>query len=199
MNVACRICHREYPETGVPHRCLYCGGIYDQSSIPEFTVSRTDAGLRGMWKYRSTFGLPPEITVVSLGEGSTPLVEDKITGQRVAWKLEYLNPSSSYKDRGSSLLVSFLKSRGVRAAVEDSSGNAGASFAAYAARAGIQATIFVPQEASGPKRTQVEIYGAEMRAIPGPRSAAAEAVIREVAQGAIYASHAYLPFGVIGR
>jgi threonine synthase len=91
-----------------------------------------------------------------------------------------------------------LLARGVREAVEDSSGNAGASFAAYAARAGIRARVYVPESASGPKRDQIVSYGANLRPIPGPRSAAAQAVLEEVQNGVPYASHAYLPFGLAG-
>jgi len=96
------------------------------------------------------------------------------------------------------VLVSFLISRGVESAVEDSSGNAGASFAAYAARAGIRARIFVPDSASGPKRAQIEAYGAQVVRILGPRSNASEAVLRAAKKGEIYASHAYMPFGLVG-
>jgi threonine synthase len=56
----------------------------------------------------------------------------------------------------------------------------------------------VPASASGPKRTQIERYGAQLTPVPGPRSAAAEAVLGEVEKGAVYASHAYLPFGLPG-
>jgi len=56
-------------------------------------------------------------------------------------------------------MVTYLQSLGVESAVEDSSGNAGASFAAYAARAGIKARVFVPAYASGPKRDQIKRYG----------------------------------------
>jgi threonine synthase len=86
----------------------------------------------------------------------------------------------------------------VTEAVEDSSGNAGASFAAYAARAGIRARVYVPESASGPKRKQIEDYGAELIPVPGPRSNAAEAVRRAADSGAVYASHAYLPFNLPG-
>jgi threonine synthase len=113
-------------------------------------------------------------------------------------KLESLNPSGSYKDRGTAVLISQLLARGIRQAVEDSSGNAGASFAAYAARAGLKGKVFVPEAASGPKRTQIEQYGAELVRVPGPRSAAAAAVLQDVAKGATYASHAYMPFGLAG-
>jgi threonine synthase len=117
---------------------------------------------------------------------------------QVAFKCEFQNPSGSFKDRGSALLVSFIRSRGVESAVEDSSGNAGASFAAYAARAGMKARVFIPDSASGPKRAQIEAYGAEVVSIMGPRSNAAEAVRRAAEDGAVYASHAYLPFNLPG-
>ena len=151
-----------------------------------------------MWRYQHAFGLPENSPLVYLGEGLTPLVWGNIDGHPVAFKLEYTNPSGSFKDRGSALLVSFLLSRGVNQAVEDSSGNAGASFAAYAARGGLRCRIFIPESASGPKRAQIEAYGAELAVIPGPRSQAAQAVYQVVESGRVYASHAYLPFGLPG-
>lgn len=154
--------------------------------------------LPGIWPYRSAFGLPPGSPIISLGEGKTPLVWGKAGERKVAFKLETQNPTGSFKDRGTAVLVSYLRERGVTAAVEDSSGNAGASFAAYAARAGMAARVFVPAYASGPKREQIQQYGAEVIPVPGPRSAAARAVLEEARQGAVYASHAYLPHGLAG-
>jgi threonine synthase len=113
-------------------------------------------------------------------------------------KCEHLNPTGSFKDRGTAVLISALSSAEVAEAVEDSSGNAGASFAAYAARAGIRARVFVPFSASGPKRSQIEAYGAELVLVEGPRSAASEAVRRAADRGVVYASHAYLPHGMAG-
>jgi len=161
-------------------------------------LDRLEPELPGYWRYRHAFGLPPAASFVSLGEGNTPLLWDDFSGRMLGLKLESLNPSGSYKDRGSAVLLSFLKSRGVTAAVEDSSGNAGASFAAYAARAQVTGRVYVPESASGPKRQQIEMYGAELMRIPGPRSEAARAVMAEVEQGVPYASHAYLPFGLAG-
>jgi threonine synthase len=137
--------------------------------------------------------LPPDSKLYSLGEGNTPLVVEEMDKGRVYLKCEHLNPTGSFKDRGTAVLVSALKAAGVEEAVEDSSGNAGASFAAYAARAGIRARIFVPDYASGPKRAQIEAYGAELVPIKGPRSAATEAALREVDSGSVYASHVYWP------
>jgi len=150
----------------------------------------------GIWRYASSFDL--EADSVSLGEGNTPLVPVKVFGREVFFKCEYTNPSGSFKDRGSATLVAAMKARGVTEAIEDSSGNAGASFAAYAARAGIKARIFVPESASGPKRQQIEMYGAELVRVPGPRANAAEAVRKAAESGQIYASHAYLPFNIPG-
>lgn len=151
-----------------------------------------------MWRYQESFSLPDELIPVTLGEGNTPLVSDVVNGLGINYKLEFLNPTGSYKDRASSVLVSFLRSRGVTSAIEDSSGNAGASFAAYAARSGMHARVFIPESASGPKRRQIETYGAELVSVSGLRSAAAEAVAHEAESGAIYASHAYMPFGMAG-
>ncbi|MDX1437054.1 MAG: pyridoxal-phosphate dependent enzyme, partial [Anaerolineales bacterium] len=136
--------------------------------------------------------------LVTLGEGDTPLVFSKIAGREIGFKLDYLNPTGSFKDRGTAPLVSVLLSRGILSAVEDSSGNAGASFAAYAAQAGIQARVFVPDYAAGPKRAQIAAYGAELVRIAGPRSNATIAVQRAADDGAAYASHVHQPFGLMG-
>jgi threonine synthase len=199
LRIACSECHQLYPEKGIPYRCPICGGIFDWEGFPEYDRTKVDTNLPGIWRFQHTFGLPPDTPKVSLGEGNTPLIDSSIAGCKVAWKLEYLNPTGSYKDRGSAVLLSFIKNRGAESAVEDSSGNAGASFAAYAARAGIKAKIFVPHSAAGPKRVQIEAYGAELVVIEGPRSAAAEAVKQEADKGAVYASHAFLPVGMLGN
>ena len=195
--VQCTNCLRPYPDQGVPYKCPVCGGVFDFSTLA-FDPQQVDPARRDLWRYRASFGLPEDAPVVTLGEGGTPLVWGQAFGRQVAFKLEYLNPTGSFKDRGSAVLVSFLKSRGVESAVEDSSGNAGASFAAYAARAGLGARIFIPDYASGPKRAQIEAYGAEIVRILGPRSNTSEAVRRAADQGAVYASHAYLPYGLAG-
>ncbi len=194
----CSNCHRPYPEQGVPYRCPHCGGVFALTGGIRYLADSVDEAQPGLWKYRHTFGLPENAPVVSLGEGDTALVEGQGFGKKLAFKLEYLNPTGSFKDRGSAPLISFLLARGVREAVEDSSGNAGASFAGYAARAGIRGRVFVPDYASGPKRAQIEAYGAVLVKVPGPRSEAAAAVRRAAEDGAVYASHSMLPFGLPG-
>jgi len=196
--INCTVCRKPYPDHTLPFRCPSCGGIYDFDGPPTFDLTAVDRRLPGLWRYRASFDLPAHAPTLSLGEGQTPLIWQTISGQEIGFKLESLNPTGSYKDRGSAVLVSQLIARGAKQAVEDSSGNAGASFAAYAAQAGLPARVFVPESASGPKRAQIERYGAELVPIPGPRSAAAEAVLKEAESGVPYASHAFLPFGLPG-
>lgn len=194
----CSNCRRPYPAEGVPHQCPHCGGVFALAGHVDYRPEHIEAAQPGIWRYRHSFGLPQGAPIVNLGEGDTPLIAGAGFGKKLAFKLEYLNPTGSFKDRGSAPLASFLLARGVREAIEDSSGNAGASFAAYAARAGIAGRVFVPDYASGPKRAQIAAYGAELVSILGPRSEAALAVRRAAEGGAVYASHALLPFGLPG-
>lgn len=196
--VCCTRCAQPYPASGVPYLCPNCGGVFDYDAPFDFSEQGIDPWLPGIWRYRNAFALPEGAPVVSLGEGNTPLIPLTHNRQDVWLKLEALNPTGSYKDRGSAVLLSNLLARNTASAIEDSSGNAGASFAAYAARAGVKARVYVPGYAAGPKCSQIETYGAELVKIPGPRSAAAEAVLQEARQGTVYASHAYLPFGLAG-
>jgi threonine synthase len=193
--IACTACHQNYPLDRIPFRCE-CGGAFDYIEFPLFRLQVNHS--IGLIKYATLLGLKEGDEVISLGEGNTPLLPARIAAQDVFLKMESMNPTGSYKDRGTSVLISFLKSRGVEFAVEDSSGNAGASFAAYCAAAGIKARVYVPESASGPKRTQIEMYGAELVRVPGPRQNAADAVLQAGRSGSIYGSHAWMPFGLPG-
>lgn len=196
--IACTNCGRVYPLDGTPYKCATCGGIFDIPEPLPYDPTRIDKSQPGIWRYRHTFGLPDGAEAVSLGEGNTPLKWADVFGRRVAFKCDYENPTGSFKDRGTSVIAGFLKSRGVREVVEDSSGNAGASLAGYGPKAGIRARIFVPASSSGPKRDQIESYGAEIVPIPGSRSDVTTAVLKEAEKGMVYASHAYLPFNLPG-
>src|SRR6185436_17459265 len=96
------------------------------------------------------------------------------------------------KDRGMTVLVSYLKSRGVRRVLEDSSGNAGASLSAYAAAAGMECRILVPETASYPKIAQIAACGADVMTIRGSRQDVADAALRMSAE-IFYASHNWVP------
>ena len=110
-----------------------------------------------------------------LARGNTPSVNLDTIGKRLGVdrlyaKLEMMNPTGSFKDRGTAVMMSVAKEFGVSEVVEDSSGNAGASVAAYAARAGIQGHIFAPSSAPAAKVSQIEVYGAMTHLIDGDRA-----------------------------
>ena len=193
----CQNCGRPYPASGIPYRCPHCGGIYDFENSIEYQPGPQKPG-EGIGRYRSGFPLSTGQVWHSLGEGDTALVPVKVDDRSVFFKCEFQNPTGSFKDRGAAVLVSALAAQGVTEAIEDSSGNAGAAFAAYAGRAGMKARVFVPDYASGPKRRQIESYGAEVIRILGPRSATTERTLVEAERGAVYASHAYLPHVLAG-
>jgi threonine synthase len=198
MEISCLNCGNPYPVDDVPYLCQVCGGLFDLCNTLPFDPLQVDRNQPGIWRYRHSFGFSTETEQISLGEGNTPLVWSDVLGRKVAFKCEFLNPSGSFKDRGSTILATFLRSRGINQAVEDSSGNAGASFAAYASRAGIKARIFIPDTAAGPKVRQIEAYGAELILVPGTREDVARAVKEEADKGCVYASHAYQPFNLAG-
>ncbi len=181
------------------YKCPKCGGLLDLAAPLTFDPLQTENRAPGIWRYHHTFPLPPGAEPVTLGEGGTPLVAVKLAGRAVHFKCEHLNPTGSFKDRGMAVMFTALKASGVTEAIEDSSGNAGASFAGYAARAGVNARVFVPAAASGPKRAQIAAYGADIIAIEGPRSKAAEAALAAANAGAPYASHIYNPLGLAGN
>lgn len=199
VSLRCSACGATYALSApLPWRCEKCTGLLDLAEPLRYDAAGVDARQPGLWKYRSSFGLPDDLQPVSMGEGNTPLVEAVIDGQTVHVKLDYLMPTGSYKDRGTTVLVSVLAHLGIDEAVEDSSGNAGASFAAYAARAGLRARVFVPERASAGKLAQMAAFGARLEKVPGPRSKASEAVQAAAASGVTYASHNYLPLGSLG-
>lgn len=196
---ACSSCGRPYPISGFPFRCPTCGGVFEYRE-PIVYAPEEIAGARGsgLARFRKSYSLPPDASWVSLGEGDSPLVPAAVEGRTVHFKCEFMLPTGSFKDRGTVVLVNALAAAGVTDAVEDSSGNAGASFAAYAALAGIRARVVVPDSASPTKLGQIRAYGADVVRVLGPRSNAAEVVLRMAASGAVYASHAYQPHGLAG-
>jgi threonine synthase len=137
----------------------------------------------GLWRYRADLSIDGD--PVTLGEGATPLVR---YGQ-VWLKLEGISPTGSFKDRGASTAITAARAAGARAVVEDSSGNAGTSVAAYAAAAGLTARIFAPEDIVPAKARAIVALGAELVRVSGPRSAVTAAAI-EAARHAYDAGHA---------
>jgi threonine synthase len=197
MRLLCSLCKREYAADTFAWRCD-CGGVFELVEAAPFDVTALRRADRTLWRYRSM--LPPvdEARVTSLGEGGTPLVDARLSGVGVLCKLEFLAPSGSFKDRGSAVLVSALRQMGITDVVEDSSGNAAASLAAYCARAGIHARIFAPAHTSQAKLKQISVYGAELVEVEGPRENAALAAQEAAAEGVYYASHNYNPLFLEG-
>ena len=163
-----------------------------------------DRAQPGVWRHRPALGLPVDTPAISLGEGHTPVVRLPRWGSahglpRVLAKLEYVSPTGSFKDRGAAAVIAVLAGAGVTSIVEDSSGNAGAAMAAYAARAGLRARIFVPQSAPAAKLAQIAGYGAEVVAVAGSREDVATAAEHAAhAPDVAYASHARHPAFVEG-
>jgi threonine synthase len=194
--MTCGRCGRSHDGGALVWRCG-CGGPLALDPGAPLDPARVSGRPATLWRYREALAVSGE--PVSLGEPMTPLVAIEHAGRRVELKCDYLQPSGSYKDRGSALLMTHLRAIGVRRAAEDSSGNAAASLAAYAARAGIALTVFCPASASAGKLVQVRLHGAELRLIDGPRPRATEALEAHVAAtGAFYASHLWHPFFLEG-
>jgi threonine synthase len=152
---------------------------------------------RSLWRYAEALGLENSGNAVTLGEGFTPLVCAEPGRNSVFFKLDYLCPTGSFKDRGCAVMISKLKEWRISEIVEDSSGNAGAAVAAYSAAAGIRANIYIPQSASAGKAAQIGIYGANLIRVQGTREDTTRAAL-EAAQSSFCASHNWSPYFVAG-
>ncbi len=197
-NIRCSECDTDYGTATTAHRCPACQNpltfVLPTRSFPTDAIAERAAN---MWRY--TEALPQFDEPISLGEPVTPLVPLPIGSLDVLAKCEFQMPSGSYKDRGSAFLASYLKQAGVQNAVEDSSGNAGASLAAYMARGGIGLKVFCPDSASAGKLAQIQLHGADVEKIPGARPRATEALMEEIERsGAVYASHSWHPLFLEG-
>ena len=115
----------------------------------------------------------------------------------VNWKLDFMNPSGSFKDRGFVVLVNYLREIGITSVSEDSSGNGGAALATYAAAAGFRCRIYVPASTSAAKIAQIAAAGSEVIRVPGVRQAVADAAMQDDT-GAYYASHNWHPMFIEG-
>lgn len=209
----CPACGREFPADSFAFLCD-CGGLL---SVAPFTPAFPPRGARAQDRsvFRYAGALPPfsgrgadgrdlgaawasAVERVSLGEGGTPLVRLDPDSPGVLLKADYLMPTLSFKDRGAAVLVAAALAAGARKVVQDSSGNAGAAVAAYAARAGLACDIYVPASTSPGKLAQIEASGARCVRVPGSREDTANAALEAAERGAaersaFYASHVYNP------
>lgn len=157
----------------------------------------------GLWAFAAFLAVGDDpADRVTLGEGMTPLVD--ADGWDAEFKLEYVFPTGSFKDRGATTTLTRAQELGVDRVVEDSSGNAGAAIATYAARAGIDAAVYVPADVKESKLRAIRRAGAEPVRIEGSRSDVTDACVAALdgddeggaADGtaaAWYASHAWNP------
>ena len=193
VSLRCGACGAAHAPDMHTLECRDCGGPLDV----EYTATGTTVPVAG---YDVRMPFHDAASMPSLGEGDTPVVGLAELGgalglKRLDAKLEYMNPTGSYKDRGTVVMLAVARELGVGEVVEDSSGNAGASVSAYSARAGIRAHIFAPATAPAAKLRQIRVYGAEVHSIEGPREAATEAAVAFSNENdLVYASHAWSPF-----
>jgi threonine synthase len=188
----CIRCGAEYPASDPRWKCE-CGGLLDLEHAAAFPRRKIQSRPPTLWRYREALPIEDDANIVSFGEGFTPLTPFRLGGVETLVKQDQLFPTGSYKDRGAAVLVSKARELGIRAVVEDSSGNAGCAIAAWCARAGIACQIFVPASTSPGKTAQIAMYGAELVLVPGSREDTARAVWA-AAQTQYYASHSWNPF-----
>jgi len=191
----CPACGRAHAADRPLWRCD-CGShlnLAQGRGLARGEIAAADASL---WRYAAALALqgPPRVT---LGEGWTPLLRREWDGVPVHFKLESQMPTGSFKDRGSAVMLNHLLEVGVGPIHADSSGNAGASLATYAAAAGLPCRIYVPAAAPRGKLVQIAAAGAVLRLVPGPRQAATDAALAAVGES-FYASHNWQPYFIEG-
>ena len=172
--------------------CADTGGYLNLTPGAGLKRGDINTARHSVWRYAKAIGVD-EKHAVTMGEGWTPLTCGEWHGTPLMFKLEFMMPTGSFKDRGMTVMVSYLKSCGLDHVVEDSSGNAGASLSAYAAAAGMRCRILVPETASYPKIAQIAACGADVVTIRGTRQDVADTAMR-MSKEIFYASHNWQPF-----
>ncbi|MGX9673222.1 threonine synthase [Mycobacterium sp. HM-7] len=166
--------------------------------LPGLGREQIDTAINSQWRYRAALPNPlAHIEPATLGEGRTPLINRTIEGIDVGFKVESMNPTGSFKDRGVAVMVTALRHQRVERVLEDSSGNGGSSVAAYCAAAGIEAHILVPAATSPNKIVQSRWHGAHIELVSGTRQEVADAAVRR-ADTTFYASHNWHPYFLQG-
>ena len=193
MEYVCSKCmKREDVRTRKP-KCD-CGGLWKLDyAPPSFDPKRIDTRVWGLFRYKAFLPVDGETWKdVTLGEGMTPVIH---LDANVLLKMDYFMPTLSFKDRGAAVLIAHCKTIGVDSVVQDSSGNAGNSVAAYCGNAGIGCEIFVPEGTSPKKIDMIRAHKARVNIVPGSRDHCADVCRARVdAGGTYYASHVYNPF-----
>jgi threonine synthase len=206
-HLECSACglHHEWPR--LQNVCLSCQrpllAIVDLDRARR-TLTREALATRekSLWRYREVLPLPANVEPVSLGEGGTPLLRaQKFTYDIDLWiKDESLNPTQSFKARGMSVAVSMAKYLGATKLAAPSAGNAGGALAAYAARAGLEAHVFMPCDTPRANVIECRALGAHVTLIDGLiTDCGAEIARRKAQEGWFDMSTLKEPYRVEGK
>ena len=176
QDIVCPRCDRSYPLDQLLNLCS-CGSPllvqYDlKKAAARVAPSSFQTRSATLWRYSDLLPVEEDVHIMSLGEGFTPLLEAKTLARelglsQVRIKDESLNPTGSFKDRGLAVAISRAKELGVKKVAIPSAGNAGGSLAAYAARAGIEAHVFMPRDTPSANQIEVRQYGARLTLVDG--------------------------------
>jgi threonine synthase len=174
-HLECSLCGKRFERGQVLNLCD-CGGPllvrYDLESLRRnWRRDQVALGPNTMWRYAPALPARAE-SIVSLGEGMTPLIRTRRTGVRVGsdnlWvKDEGLNPTGSFKARGLSCAISMAVELGIKKVAIPSAGNAASAMAAYAAAAGIEAHIFMPRDVPQSNFIECKAFGAHVTLVDG--------------------------------
>lgn len=176
-HLQCGYCDREYPPDKLINLCPECGkpllARYDLEKLKR-TWSKDSLKDRpeDMWRYKEVLPVQNIDNRVSLGEGYTPLHKAKNLNKHFNFsdlyiKDESLNPTTSFKARGLAMAVSRAKELGVKSLSIPSAGNAAGAMSAYAAKAGIEAHVYMPKDVPLPFVVECQLLGAEVHLIDG--------------------------------
>ncbi|HEY6069886.1 MAG TPA: threonine synthase [Chthoniobacterales bacterium] len=174
-HLECSACGKQHDWSRLQNLCVACGkplfAIYDLTTDRLKRSAFESRREKSLWKWRELLPLPKDAGPISLGEGGTPLLQSKKFGDDAdvdLWiKDESVNPTQSFKARGMSVAVSMAKYLGAKKLAAPSAGNAGGALAAYAARAGIEAHIFMPRETPRANIVECRKVGAYVTLIDG--------------------------------
>jgi len=175
-------------------KCPRCGYPYKIIFEEPFDPRGIILADHSLWRYRKFLAVAPNDEIITMGEGYTPLIPTRTP--HLYAKLEFMMPTGSYKDRGSTVLITSIKhlmdgERYKEVSIE-SSGNAGSSVAAYAARAGIRCTVYTYLSIKENKARQMMAYGASVVKLRGDVSVVSKAA--QTAPHSLYVSHAWNPY-----
>jgi threonine synthase len=147
--------------------------VYDYDALKKVVSrQRIEAGPKSMWRYRDLLPIEDSTSVVTLGEGLTPLVKADRLGEELGLRNLYLkndsmNPTNSFKDRVVSVAISWARANGFETIACASTGNLANAVAAYAARAGLECFVFIPTDLEPAKVTAISVFDPNMVAVRG--------------------------------